>query len=70
MKNFIKSICIGLLFLPLTTSQASIGMELPTIVCCLTNPDIICAVVEIRDFPGAEPRRVVVNGVQVPCVSW
>lgn len=68
MKNFIKSICFGLLFLPLISSQKSIAG--PTVICCFENPWIECAVVVYFDSDGNQVDFNVAKGTEVRCPSY
>jgi hypothetical protein len=73
MKNFIKSICIGLLFLPLISSQKSIAesnIAEPTVICCLENSWKKCAVVVYFDSDGNQVNFNVANGIEVRCPSY
>lgn len=68
MKNFIKSVCIGLLFLPVVMSQKS--MAEPTVICCLENSWKKCAVVVYFDSDGNQVNFNVANGLEVRCPSY
>lgn len=68
MKNFINSICFGLLFLPMVMSQES--MAEPTVICCLENPWIECAVVVYFDSDGNQVDFNVAKGTEVRCPSY
>ncbi len=68
MKKFIKSICIGLLFLPVIISQKSIAE--PSIVCCLENPFRDCAVVVTLDSDRKPINFNVAKGTKVRCPSF